>query len=74
MNLVVLEDDKHFFPPYEAAPVVRKDTLARHPELGVALRELGGKISEEKMRQLNAEVDVKKRDVKQVAAEFLRSL
>jgi glycine betaine/choline ABC-type transport system substrate-binding protein len=74
LNLVVLEDDKHFFPPYEAAPVARKDTLERHPELETALRELGGKISEEKMRQLNAEVDVKKRDVKQVAAEFLKNL
>jgi glycine betaine/choline ABC-type transport system substrate-binding protein len=74
LGLVVLEDDKHYFPPYEAAPVVRQDTLARHPELRTALSKLAGTISEEKMRQLNSQVDVEKRDAKQVAAEFLKSI
>jgi osmoprotectant transport system substrate-binding protein len=74
LNLVVLEDNKHYFPPYEAAPILRQETLSRHPEIGAALRELGGTINEEKMRQLNSQVDVDKRDVKQVAADFLKSL
>lgn len=73
LDLFVLEDDKHYFPPYEAVPVVREQTLEEHPEIGVALAELGDKISDTEMRQLNYEVDGKKRDVKQVAAEFLRS-
>ncbi len=74
LNLVVLEDDRHYFPPYEAAPVIRMDTLSRHPELGPALRGLAGKISEQEMRRLNSQVDVEKRDVKQVAADFLKSI
>jgi glycine betaine/choline ABC-type transport system substrate-binding protein len=73
LNLFVLEDDKHYFPPYEAVPVVREETLAQHPEIRAALADLGGKISDSEMRQLNYEVDGKKRDVKQVVAEFLRS-
>ncbi len=73
LDLFVLEDDKHYFPPYEAVPVVRKQTLAEHPELSTALDSLGGKISDQEMRQLNYEVDGKKRDVKEVARDFLRS-
>ncbi len=71
LDLVVLEDDKHYFPPYEAAPVVRRDTLARYPALGAALRQLGGLISEEEMRRLNYQVDGEHRDVKQVVRDFL---
>jgi osmoprotectant transport system substrate-binding protein len=71
-DLAVLEDDKHYFPPYEAVPVVREQTLAEHPEISQALNELGGKISDIEMRELNYEVDGKKRDVKQVVGEFLR--
>ncbi len=73
LDLFVLEDDKHYFPPYEAVPVVRKQALAEHPELSTALDSLGGKISDQEMRQLNYEVDGKKRDVKEVARDFLRS-
>ncbi|MEK3734490.1 MULTISPECIES: glycine betaine ABC transporter substrate-binding protein [Paenibacillus] len=57
INLVILEDDKGFFPPYHAGPVVRDDLLARYPEIRDALNELGGKISEEDMQELNARVD-----------------
>lgn len=71
LDLVVLEDDRKYFPPYEAAPVVRRATLARHPELRGALAELGGKIDEEEMRRMNAAVDGEKRDPKEVAREFL---
>ena len=73
LDLFVLEDDKHYFPPYEAVPVVREETLREHPEIRQALDELGGKISDTDMRQLNYEVDGKKRDVKEVVSGFLRS-
>ncbi|MEB3337194.1 MAG: glycine betaine ABC transporter substrate-binding protein [Leptolyngbyaceae bacterium] len=73
LKLVVLKDDKQYFPPYEAAPVVRQDTLKQHPELGKVLQSLGGKISEEDMRQLNYQVDGEKQDVKQVVQAFRQS-
>lgn len=73
LDLFVLEDDKHYFPPYEAVPVVREQTLVEHPEIRAALAQLRNKISDEEMRQLNYEVDGEKRDVKQVVGEFLRS-
>lgn len=71
LRLFVLEDDKHYFPPYDAAPVVRQETISKHPEVREALRQLGGKISEEDMRRLNYAVDGEHRDVKQVVGEFL---
>lgn len=72
LNLVVLEDDKQYFPPYEAAPVFRQQTLEKHPELRPVLQQLGGLISEEDMRQLNYLVDGERRDIKQVVREFLQ--
>jgi len=71
-GLVVLEDDKHYFPPYDAVPVVRQQTLERYPALRQALNELGGKIREEDMRRLNYAVDGEHRDLKQLVSEFLR--
>jgi osmoprotectant transport system substrate-binding protein len=73
LDLFVLADDKHYFPPYEAVPVIREQTLTEHPEIGPALDGLGEKISDEEMRRLNYEVDGKKRDVKEVVREFLRN-
>lgn len=70
-GFVVLEDDKHYFPPYEAAPVVNRGALARHPRLREVLRGLAGRISAEEMRRLNYAVDGEHRDVKQVVREFL---
>jgi glycine betaine/choline ABC-type transport system substrate-binding protein len=72
LDLYVLEDDKHYFPPYEAVPIIRQQTLARHPEIKLALDELTGKISDADMRQLNYAVDGQHQDVKQVVREFLR--
>lgn len=72
-NLVILEDDKNFFPPYDAVTVVREDTLEKYPELREVIGKLDGKLTEEKMRKLNYEVDINKRDVKTVAIEFLES-
>jgi len=74
LDLVALQDDRHYFPPYQAAPVVREATLRRHPELRAALAELGGAISDSAMRRMNELVDVEHRDVAQVARDFLASL
>jgi osmoprotectant transport system substrate-binding protein len=71
-DLTMLEDDKHYFPPYEAVPVVRGDALARFPEMRGALLELAGKIDDEEMRRMNYEVDGEHRDIADVAREFLR--
>lgn len=72
LDLFVLEDDHHYFPPYEAVPIIRQQTLARHPEVGEALNQLAGKISDDDMRQLNYAVDGQHRDVKELVREFLR--
>ena len=72
-DLTVLEDDKHYFPPDEAVPVVRGDTLARFPGLQGALAELSGKISDAEMRKMNYAVVAEQRDISEVAREFLRS-
>jgi osmoprotectant transport system substrate-binding protein len=70
LDLFVLEDDKHYFPPYEAVPIIREETLARHPEVKQVLDELAAKISDNEMRQLNYAVDGQHRDVKEVVREF----
>jgi osmoprotectant transport system substrate-binding protein len=72
-DLTMLVDDKHYFPPYEAVPVVRTDALARFPEMRAALLELAGKINDEEMRRMNYEVDGEHRDIADVAREFLRA-
>ena len=74
LDLVVLTDDGRYFPPYEAVPLVRSETLRRHPELRGVLDKLAGKITAETMRRLNYEVDGKRRDPGEVAREFLRSI
>ena len=74
LDLVQLEDDRHYFPPYDAAPVVRNDVLERFPRVGEALRALGGRISPERMRELNRRVDVEQRPVFAVAKEFLEGV
>lgn len=72
LDLFVLQDDKHYFPPYQAVPIIRDETLKHHPEVSEALAELAGKISDDEMRALNYAVDGQHQDVKKVAAEFLR--
>ena len=69
-----LDDDRHYFPPYQCAVVVREPALARYPRLRPVLEELSGKISDATMRQLNYEVDGKHRRAAEVAEEFLRGL
>ena len=70
LGLVALEDDRHYFPPYDAVPIVREATLERFPTLRAALAELKGKISEEEMRKMNYEVDADQRDVQAVVRAF----
>jgi osmoprotectant transport system substrate-binding protein len=72
-DLAILGDDKHYFPPYQAVPVVRSETLKRHPEVREALNQLGGKISDAEMRNLNYAVDGEHQDVEVVVREFLRA-
>ena len=71
LGLVQLEDDRHYFPPYEAAPVIRRDTLERYSQIGDVVNRLAGRITNEQMRRLNYAVDAEKRDVKAVVREFL---
>ena len=70
LGMVVLQDDQHYFPPYEAVPLVRRATLDQHPEVGAALGALAGKISEEEMRRMNYAVDGEHRDPAEVVREF----
>ncbi|QGU93979.1 ABC transporter permease subunit [Clostridium bovifaecis] len=71
-NLVTLEDDKNIFPPYNAAPIVRNDTLKKYPELKELLNKLSGQIDDETMRELNYKVDKLGEDPRTVADEFLK--
>jgi len=71
LGLTVLEDDKHYFPPYDAVPLVREQTVMKHPEVRQALKELGGRISAEEMRRLNYAVDGEHKDVAEVVRQFL---
>jgi glycine betaine/choline ABC-type transport system substrate-binding protein len=74
LDLVMLNDDRSYFPPYDAVPVVRTATLLRYPELRASLDRLAGKVDERAMRELNRAVDVDKRDVRAVAKEFVDGL
>ena len=73
LHLVVLADDKHYFPPYEAVPLIREDSLRRHPQIQVAMDRLAGKMSEDEVRAMNEAVDGQHRDVAEVVREFRRS-
>jgi osmoprotectant transport system substrate-binding protein len=72
LGLVVLEDDKHYFPPYEAVPIVRPQMLQENVSAKNALENLLGKISADDMRHLNYAVDGEKKDAAQVVEQYLR--
>jgi osmoprotectant transport system substrate-binding protein len=74
LHLTILDDDRHYFPPYQAVPVVREDTVRRHPEVLRALQELAGKISDEDMQLMNYAVDGEHQDIGDVAREFLKTV
>jgi osmoprotectant transport system permease protein len=71
-DLVVLEDDRAYFPPYDAVPIVHTASLAAHPALGSVLDALAGRLDEPTMRKLNLAVDGEHQDPAAVAATFLR--
>lgn len=71
-DLFVLTDDRHYFPPYEAVPVIREQTLREHPEVGQALATLRDTISDQEMQRMNYAVDGQHRDTKDVVREFLK--
>jgi osmoprotectant transport system substrate-binding protein len=73
LHLVILEDDRHYFPPYDAVPIVRQATLEQFPQLRAALAELGGKVTGPDMRHLNYLVDAEQRDVAAVVRDFRQS-
>ena len=72
LDFFVLEDDHHYFPPYEAVAVERGEMLKQHPEVGVALDGLAGAISDDDMRRMNYAVDGQHRDPTEVVREFLK--
>jgi len=70
-DLLILKDDKNFFPPYHAAPLIRKDTLKKYPQIKEILNRLAFKIDDRTMQQLNSQVDEEGKRVKDVARDFL---
>ena len=72
LNLVILKDDKEYFPPYYAVPLINNETLEKFPELKTLLNDLEGVLSDEEMQRLNYEVDVEKQDTISVVENFLR--
>jgi osmoprotectant transport system substrate-binding protein len=73
LHLVALEDDKHYFPPYDAVPIVRRAALEKFPQLREALADLSGKLTAAEMRHLNSQVDADQRDVADVVRAFRAS-
>lgn len=69
-GLMALEDDRHYFPPYQAVPLVRDDALARWPQIRTALDALAGKVTAEDMRAMNEAIDGQHRDPAEVVREF----
>jgi len=74
LDLVVLDDDRRYFPVYEAVPLVRSALLLRHPEAAAALRRLDGAISGAEMRRMNHAVDALRREPRQVVTAFLDTI
>ncbi len=70
LGLVALEDDRHYFPPYDAVPIVRQSTLVQFPQLRAALADLAGKLSAADIRRLNYAVDAQHQDAAAVVRSF----
>lgn len=73
LALAPLDDDRRYFPPYQAAPVIRTATLRRYPQVAQALAELAGRLSDADMRRLNALADVEHRDLAVIARDWLQT-
>ena len=74
LDLVQLEDNRHYFPPYDAAAVARAATLLRYPQIRTALDRLSGRIAAADMRAMNYAADVEHRDIREIVRQFLASL
>lgn len=72
LDLSVLQDDRHYFPPYEGVAIMREQLVALHPEVLTAIDELAGKVSDEDMRRMNYKVDGEHKDARRVVEEFRR--
>src|SRR5215469_5073108 len=70
LGLVALEDDQHYFPPYDAVPIVRESTLAQFPQLRAALADLGGRLSASDIRKLNYAIDAQHQDAAAIVRQF----
>ena len=73
-KFLYLEDDKHFWPPYYLAPIIRNDVLDENPEIAEVLNRVSGKLDTETIIRLNAQVDIDKREYEEVAKEFYESI
>ncbi len=73
LDFVALQDDRRYFPPYEAVPLVREDSLRRWPQIAVAMQRLAGKITADDMRAMNLAVDAEHRNPADVVREFRAS-
>jgi osmoprotectant transport system permease protein len=73
LNLVILEDDKKYFPPYEAVPVFNQEILEKYPDLAETINQLAGKISTQEMQNMNYQVDNQSQAVEDVVREWLKS-
>lgn len=71
LDLFQLEDNRHYFPPYDAAAVARAETLLRYPRVRAAVERLSGGISAADMRAMNYAADVEHRDIPAIVREFL---
>jgi osmoprotectant transport system substrate-binding protein len=72
-GLTALQDDAHYFPPYQAVPLVRAETLSRWPQIQTALNALAGRITADDMRAMNEAIDGQHRDPEQVVREFRKN-
>jgi osmoprotectant transport system permease protein len=74
LDLTALDDNRHYFPPYDAAPLIRTSALLRHPEITRAMARLIGHVTERDMRAMNRAVDLDRRDPAEVARQFLATI
>jgi osmoprotectant transport system permease protein len=73
LNLVILEDDKKYFPPYQAIPIFNQEILQKYPELTNTINQLAGKVSTTAIQKMNYQVDNQSQPVEKVVSEWLKS-
>jgi len=73
LKLVILEDDKKYFPPYQAIPIFNQEILQKYPELTDTINQLGGKVSTTAIQKMNYQVDNQSQPVGKVVSEWLKS-